>query len=268
MSSIVLNFAHANGFPSKTYRQFFAALPDNYSIIAKDMYGHEPKFPVSNNWQNQINEMIEFVENNSDAPVYAVGHSFGAALSLQACCTRPDLFKGLIMMEPPAFTGWKSYGIRFMKWAGLTSRYTPAGKAETRKQVWHKDEDVHAYFRGKPLFKQFTDESLNDYVQAGILSEDNEKRLAFKASVEADIFHSVPHNLHHLKGKLTVPATLVTATEGGVLSPAMVSSLLRLFPMQHRQFRRGGHLFPLEQPVHAAKLLVELIDKMETNRAD
>lgn len=268
MSSIVLNFAHANGFPSKTYRQFFAALPNHYKVNAKEKYGHESRFPVSNNWEHLVQEMIEFVEQNNDEPVYAVGHSFGAVLSLQVCCTRPDLFKGLILMEPPAFTGWHSHGIRFMKWTGLTSRFTPAGKAETRKQVWQKGEDIHGYFRGKPLFNQFSDESLQDYVEAGIEKKDEAHTLSFKASVEASIFHSVPHNLHYLKGKLSVPATLVTAATGGVLSSGLIKSLLRTFPMEHKQFRRGGHLFPLEQPIHAAKFLAGLIDEMEAANAN
>lgn len=259
MSQITINFAHANGFPVKSYRQLMSHLPADIKVIAKEQYGHESRFPVSNNWSNQIQEMIEFIEKNADGPVFGVGHSFGALLTLLTSCARPDLFKGLILMEPPAFTGWMSFALKMLKRSGLSDSLTPAGKARVRKQRWEHSDDVVKYFKSKPLFKNFSHEAVQDYVSAAVTSEQEYQTLSFKAEVEADIFHHVPHHLRSLKGKLKVPATLVTAPVGGVLSPAQISRLLRYFPMQHRQFHRGGHLFPLEQPAVTAKLLLELM---------
>lgn len=266
MSQVTFNFAHANGFPVSSYRQLMSHLPADINIIAKEQYGHEARFPISNNWGNQIEEMVHFIEMNSDQPVIGVGHSFGALLSLLTCCARPDLFQGLILMEPPAFTGWMSFTLRWLKRTGLTDKLTPAGKARSRKQHWGLNDDVVKYFKAKPLFKDFSHEAVEDYVQASVVKAESHQTLSFKAEVEADIFHHVPHNLRSLKGKLTVPTTLITAPNGGVLNPAQINRFLSYFPVKHQLFHGGGHLFPLEQPAATAKLLLELVSELQSRK--
>ena len=268
MQPIVLNFVHANGFPSGCYRRLFAALPSSFEVQAKDQYGHDKRWPVNANWNNQIQELIEFVQQHNDQPVYAVGHSFGACLSLQACCLRSDLFKGLIMLDPPAFTGWRGVGVKLLKMAGLTAKFTPAGKAEVRKQTWSHMDEVFPYFRGKALFELFSDAALQDYITAGIEPHGQGGRLRFKAAVEAELFHNIPDDLNQLKDQLTVPATLVTASKGSVMTPALVRRFLRSFPIEHLSVDFGGHLFALEQPHQTAALVTAIIQRMEQRRVE
>lgn len=268
MSDITINFAHANGFPVSSYKQFMAHLPKNIRVIAKEQYGHEPHFPISNNWENQIQEMIQFVENNADGPVYGVGHSFGALLTLVTSCARPDLFKGVLLMEPPAFTGWVSFALKWFKKAGLSDKFTPSGKARTRRAKWAHDEDMVQYFRGKTLFNDFSDQGIQDYVEAATDTDKEGRKLSFQAEVEADIFKHCPHNLKSLKGKLAVPATLVTATKQPVLNPAQVRQLLNYFPAKHHINHGAGHLFPLEQPSSAANLVVKLLSDIMQRAGD
>ncbi len=83
-----LHFAHANGFPAASDQKLFNALPENFEVIALDKFGHTPRFPISNNWSNQVAELIHYVEGAATAPVYAVGHSFGAVICYMAVCTR------------------------------------------------------------------------------------------------------------------------------------------------------------------------------------
>ncbi|MCY7296345.1 alpha/beta fold hydrolase [Alteromonas sp. a30] len=262
MSNITVNFAHANGFPVAAYKQFMSHLPDEIRVIAKAQYGHEPHFPISNNWENQITEMINFIESHASEPVYGVGHSFGALLTLVTCCARPDLFKGVLLMEPPAFTGWLSFALKWSKRMGLSDKLTPSGKARTRKAKWSKHDDMVQYFRSKTLFEDFSDESIQDYVESATQIQDDTRELTFKAHVEAEIFKHCPHNLKSLRGQLRVPATLVTATKKPVLNNAQVKTLLDYFPAKHVVNRGAGHLFPLEQPIASAKLVVSLLDEL------
>ena len=55
--SHTLHFAHANGFPSGSYRKMFAALPEDYQVMAIEKFGHSSRFPVSNNWDMQADDV-------------------------------------------------------------------------------------------------------------------------------------------------------------------------------------------------------------------
>ena len=259
MTQLTINFAHANGFPAASYRQLFEHLPEQIEVLAKPRYGHEPHFPVSRNWDNQINEMAQFIEANVAEPVIGVGHSFGALLTLLTSIARPDLFKGLILIEPPAFTGVKARTIQFLKMTRMINKVPLAKLARNRRNGWAIDEDIVAYFRGKALFKEFSDTAIADYVTAGMVQENDAYKLFFKPEVEADIFLNVPHHLHKLRGKMTRPATLITAANGGVVNGSGIARLCRYFDLSHHIFHQGGHLFPLEKPSATAKLIQDLL---------
>ena len=43
-------FSHANGFPAGTYRTLFEAWrAAGYAVHAVEKYGHDPRWPVTNN---------------------------------------------------------------------------------------------------------------------------------------------------------------------------------------------------------------------------
>ena len=63
-------FAHANGFPSATYGKLFAALAPEYTVAHLPQHGHDPRFPVDDNWQNLVDELIHHLEQQPQ-PVWA-----------------------------------------------------------------------------------------------------------------------------------------------------------------------------------------------------
>ena len=52
-------FAHANGFPSATYGKLFAALAPDFQVQHLEQHGHDPRFPVNDNWSNLVDELIQ-----------------------------------------------------------------------------------------------------------------------------------------------------------------------------------------------------------------
>lgn len=76
-------FAHANGFPSATYRKLFDALAPEYEVTHMDRHGHDPRFPVDDNWNNLLDELFEQLERLHE-PVWGIGHSFGGMLHYRA----------------------------------------------------------------------------------------------------------------------------------------------------------------------------------------
>lgn len=260
----MINFAHANGFPAASYNKLWSLLPGEHKIIAKPMYGHDPLRPVSDNWQNQVEELIRFVRDNAEEPVIAVGHSFGGVISFMACCQAPDLFKGLIMLDPPIVTGMVSKLFRLLKKTPLIDSLTPSGKSKNRKSSWSPGEDVHAYFKPKALFRYFDEDCLSDYVRSVTSKDPEGAKLIYEVAVETQIFRYIPHNIHHFDGKLNMPAYLYTAEHTNVCFPFIARRFQKQHPgMEYHVLTGVGHMFPLERPRDTAMILAELIAKIE-----
>ncbi len=259
-SAPVYHFAHANGFPANSYRQLFTALPGSWQRISIDKFGHNTRLPVNANWRNQVAEMISYIRAHrpGNQPVIAVGHSFGAVVSYMAACEAPDLFSGLIMLDPPLVTGFPSTLVRLAKWTPLIDRITPARLAVTRRTRWPASTDMAAYFAGKGLFKDMDPRCIRDYVEAVIAKRGEHWHLTFDADIEAALFRNVPHNLHRYYGRLQCPATLVVGADSTVCRPAMRQRFLKGNNMAYRQVP-GGHMFPLEYPEAVAATLQQIV---------
>ncbi|XOV77697.1 MAG: alpha/beta fold hydrolase [Aestuariibacter sp.] len=263
----IINFAHANGFPAPSYNKLWRLLPGDHQIIAKPMYGHDEHRPVSDNWQNQVEELLAFVKTNADEPVIAVGHSFGGVISFMACCQAPELFKGLIMLDPPIVAGMVSRLFRVLKKTPLIDSVVPSGKSKYRKSEWQPDEDLHAYFKPKALFRYFDEECLADYIRSATVKDKEGARLIYKVAIETQIFRYIPHNIHHFDGKLKVPAYLYTAEHTNVCFPYIARRFQRCHPgMKYHVIPKVGHMFPLEKPQQTAQLLAELIAEIDTKQ--
>ena len=264
--TINVNFAHANGFPAQSYRQMFNALPDYVHLVAKDKYAHDHRFPLVDHWHNQVDEMIEFVAKQQENPAFAarptiaVGHSFGAVLSYLACCKRPDLFQGLVMLDPPLITGAASFVFQMAKRTRFIDKLTPAGLTRIRRKTWHIDNDLLKYFKSKALFKDMKDQCIKDYIEAVMQQDKHQLKLNFEVQVEADIFRTIPTNLNKQYGKLQCDAYLITGKETKVCVPALYNRFLKGNPtMKHVKLDKGGHMYPLEYPELVAEKITKLI---------
>jgi len=261
MTQTTLNFVHANGFPSGSYQALFDSFPSDINVIALDKYGHDPQYPVKDNWQPLVEQLIQYVEEQHQfaEPVVAVGHSFGGVLSFLAVCQRPDLFKGLIMIDPPVFTGSAAMIARILKKTKLIDKFSPAGRAKKRRSHWPINSNVVELFSRRSLFKNFDPRCLNDYVKHGIIEKNDQLELAFRADIEAAIFRELPTNLNSYKNKLTVPAKLIFAEQTDVCPTHFFKKFTKLNKLMQLSSVPGGHMFPLERPEDTAQLIMETI---------
>jgi pimeloyl-ACP methyl ester carboxylesterase len=265
---VMVHFAHANGFPAKSYSKLFAHLNDNIELIALDKFAHNAEFPLNNNWENQVDELIHFVEKkraqlNSDLPIVLVGHSFGAVISFLACCKKPALFSGLIMLDPPLITGLASWIFKFAKKSRLIDKITPAGKTKIRNKKWHHKTDLVQYFGKRALFKNMDVDCIADYVAAVTHEHQGERVLHFDTQVEADIFRTIPINLHKQYGKLSTQSYLLTGKYTEVCIEKLRNPFIKgNLTISHEAFDFGGHMFPLEKPIEVASRVNILIEKL------
>ena len=255
---VIVHFAHANGFPAGSYAKLFGHLSANIELIALDKFAHSPEFPLNNNWSNQVDELIHYVEKERSLlgpqlPVVLVGHSFGAVISYLACCKKPELFSGLILLDPPLITGAASWLFRLAKKGKLIDKITPAGKTKIRNTKWHHKTDLVAYFKARALFKNMDTDCIADYVVAVMREHQDERVLNFDVQVEADIFRTIPDNLHKQYGRLQAPCYLLTGKHTEVCVPKLRNRFIKGNPtVTHKALNFGGHMFPLEKPTEIA----------------
>ncbi len=259
--SLTLHFAHANGFPAGSYRQLFQQLPQHWKVLAKPMFGHEPELPVGDNWQNQVQELINYVEQHRGGEkIYAVGHSFGAVISFMAACKRPDLFAGLVVIDPPLVLGAGSFLLRTAKQTAYINKITPARLAEYRNRQWSRDTDLVTYFQSKSLFRNMQPACIADYVESATQVSGEHRHLAFEPEIEAEIFRNVPHNLDSFKGQLQCPGLLITGAQSDVCKAKHWRRFVSSNSIAHKELP-GGHMLPLEYPKELANELIHTLSQ-------
>ena len=258
----LINFVHANGFPAGSYRTFLHYFAEDYEIVAQEQYGHNPKFPIHNNWQYLVDELIAYLRQQ-DQPVICIGHSFGGVISFLAACKQPSLFKGLIMLDPPAMTGVMSWLLKIAKNSAYIDKLTPAGKSNTRRRHWPVNTNVNHLFSQKRLFKDFDRRCLNDYTHSAMAFRNGRIELTFNTQTETEIFRNMPTNLSSFNNKLTLPAALIY----GESSELNLPSFFKRFASKNKKIAlhsiAGGHMFPLEKPMATATLIKKVIKQWD-----
>ncbi|WP_017429737.1 alpha/beta hydrolase [Vreelandella jeotgali] len=242
-----LVFAHANGFPGLSYKSLLAPLGDTFAVHTLECLGHDPDYPVEHNWNALVEELLDSLPPPSAGPVLGVGHSLGGILMAMAARRQPQRFRGVIMLDSPLMLGPDALVMKVAKRLGLMDRITPAGKTSRRRRYWPSREAMADSLRHRSLFRRFTPEALDDYVQAGSRDrEDGRIALAFDPAVEARIFRHLPDNLSRLPGRLEVPTVVIAGEASDLLTATRIRRLERrgLTVLG----TPGAHMFPMECP--------------------
>ena len=249
-------FAHANGFPAEVYGELFKQFPE-FNINYISMLGHG-KYQIKNSWKDIVPEIIDYFEANYTEPVWAIGHSFGAVLLAFAAEQRPDMFKGLIMMDPPVLSRKIRWGLAITQFFGISHKFMPlAKKAANRSNHFPSRAFVSEKLRNKFLFKNFSDESFNNYIQYGWEDAKDGIRLSFKKEIETKIFALTAPIYGSFK--LKIPSYYLYATLGDIANTRSINSIKHLFPNTTFIPFEGDHLFPLEQSEICGSELIKII---------
>jgi pimeloyl-ACP methyl ester carboxylesterase len=258
-TATTLVFSHANGFPASTYGVLFDAWrAAGIEVLALEKFGHDPRFAISSNWPQLRQQLIEFVEREAAGPVFFVGHSLGGYLSLMAACTRPDLARGLVLLDAPVLGGWRAHSVHMAKLSGLMRRISPGRVAERRRHEWPSAEAMHAHFARKAAFARWHPKVLADYVAHGGEAFEGGHRLAFSREVEARIYNTLPHHFDTLLARhpLRCPAAFIGGTRSAEVRQVGLEATRRL-THGRMTWIEGGHLFPFEKPEETAAAVLE-----------
>jgi len=261
MTKPLLHFCHGNSFPSGTYRQLLDGLRTHYEVRQTDMVGHDPRYPVDDNWSNLVDELIGQLEAHG-RPAILVGHSLGGMLSTMAAARRPDLVRCVVMLDSPVVAGWRALAWRFVKLIGKGGRFSPGRFSERRRNVWPNRQAAYDHFMSKDIFAAWAPGVLDDYLEVGLKPHPDGVQLRFDRGVETAIYNSLPHHLGDLiKRGFPVPVGFIGATRSEELRQAGLSSTRRLVGANFIM-TEGSHLYPMEHPARAAQLTHEMIVRL------
>lgn len=261
MSLPILHFAHANGFPSDTYRTLFEHLRRHYDVRALPMHAHNPAYPPDDGWENLARELLDELLARYDRPVILAGHSLGGALCLMAAKARPDLVRCVVLLDSPVIAGWRALAWRIAKSLGRSDRFSPARFSIRRRTHWPDAETVYKQYVTKPLFARWAPEVLRDYIEHGLVPDSEGVTLRFRRETETAIYRTLPHHFGKMIKRFPVPVGFIGGTDSNELRQAGSRSTRRLVG-RHFRLLQGGHLFPMESPDMAARAVHEMIEEL------
>jgi len=211
-------------------------------------------------WRALADELKAEIENRYTQKIIGLGHSLGGILHFLAAVENPELYKAIILLDAPIISRLSSAGIRFLK---LTNRMQNSPLVKTtrfRRAAWKTKDEAFEHFKKKEKFAKFDEDVLRDYVEYGTVKTEKGVELFFSPNVEAKIYHTLPHYLPKLRGKLKVPAFYIGGTNSQEAKLARLGFMQKHFPFEF-QFIEGTHLFPSEKPQETAKIIKQIYSK-------
>ncbi len=256
MSLIV--FSHANSFPAGTYQVLFRNLRSRgFLVKSLERFGHEPDYPVTNNWPHLVRQLHDFAAAEVDKagePAFLVGHSLGGFLSVMCAASHPRLARGVLLLDSPLVGGWMSHALRAAKRTPLVGALSPGSVSRKRRNRWPSREAALEHFRRKKAFAGWDPQMLADYVAHGTRDEGGERVLSFDRDIETTIYNTLPDHLERLlrQHPLRCPAAFIGGLQSQEIKQVGLGMTARVtqvrmpcsmaptwFPMESRSHGRG-----------------------------
>jgi len=230
-----------------------APLASRFTVSWIEAIGTDARFPVTEGWPHLVDQLIESIQE----PVYGVGHSLGGYLNYLAAVRRPELFRAIVLLDAPIIGAFRGGMLGATKRLGIVDRVTPAGATRDRRSTWSSREEAKAHFRSRALFRHFTDECLDDYVNYALVEREGALHLKINPVIEYQIYRTIPHDMMKHLPKLHVPAAFIGGEDSDVVRRVRLAGMKPKFRMRKVP---GGHLFPFERPRDAATSIAQVLD--------
>jgi pimeloyl-ACP methyl ester carboxylesterase len=261
-------FSHANSFPASTYRVLFAQLrARGFRVEAVEKYGHDPKYPVTNNWPHLVQQLVDFAAPQAErhgGKAWLVGHSLGGFLSVMAAARAPQLARGVLLIDSPMLGGWRATTLGLAKRTPLVGSVSPGRISRARRNAWPDAAAALEHFRHKKAFAKWDPEVLADYIAHGTRDEVHEGQvrrvLDFDRDVETAIYNTLPDNLDRLlrRHPIKCPVAFLGGRESAEMRQVGMAMTARIVGADGKgdpgrvMLLDGSHLFPMERPLATA----------------
>lgn len=187
-------FLHATGFNAITYQSILEPLGSQMHVAALDMRGHgRSRLPANpkklKSWNKFRDDVIHVLEKTSPEGAVLGGHSMGATVALLVAGKRPDLVKGLVLVDPVLLRRslLRVYNIPLLNMTIPKSGMSKG--ALKRRREFGSPGEAAEQLRGRGAFKTWRAPFLDDYVVDGVLrGDDGRFMLSCTPEWEAAVF--------------------------------------------------------------------------------
>jgi len=255
----VLHLSHANGFPISVYLPLMSELAKGFRVIGLSLRGQDGLGEGILSWHRLAMDLIGFLDSLRVGPVLGLGHSIGAVTTMFSAARRPDLFSGIVLLDPVLLPRRYIFLTRLLKLAGRKDRFPLAVRARKRRNGWQSRREALEFFRGKNLFQGWEESFLRAYVTYA-LRPDADGRLVLVCPPEAEArgFENYPVDVWSWPRRLRTPTLLVRGEHSEVLTKGCYERFLRLCPVARGAIvAMAGHFLPMQNPSETIRLVRE-----------
>lgn len=250
---------HASLGSSSQWRPLMESLGASYRVVAPDLYG----YGRSPDWQGdrklRLSDELALIEplfEIIDEPVHLVGHSYGAAIALQAAIHMPSRVKSLVLYEPVLFS------------LLLHGQGTHPAELEVRSL---RDDVVRAMDGGDVLSaaRRFVDYWVGENSWDTIPLSRRQIMLdgMLKVRAEWDTPYTDDTPLEAYRG-IDVPTLLLHGADSPAPMRRLANLMGRLFPRAHsRELGGVGHMAPITHPMRINREIGHFLGRIDPPRS-
>ena len=267
-SGPVAHLLHANGFCAGTYSPFVKHLMDELRIVASDLRGHgdsdRPKLKRVSNWHIFADDLKELIEQTMSPPIIGMGHSLGAVTTYIAAAKYPRLFSAIILIDPAILPRRKLWWFAALRMIGLAGNRQLAQAARRRRKTFQgKSEALKRFTSGHGIFKSWSQEFVEAYLECGLLEKDSETAvLKCDPELEAQIFESVPFDVWRYAKKIACPVLAIRGEHSEVFTADSAGRLKHIISdYELATIPDAGHFVPMGKPQKCARVIAEFIHR-------
>lgn len=249
----LLVFAHATGFNAGTYRSLLGPLAAQFRILAIDQRGHglspAPAEPDElRTWDTFSDDLVALLDL-LDEPAFLSGHSMGGRVAMLAAAARPELARGLLMIEPVLMHPSVSRKLWLARKFGRPPPNPLAQGAARRRAVFGSRDMMMDAYRGRGAFATWPDSYLRDYIDGGTRDLPNgEVELSCAPAWEAATFGSAGQFFWRALGKVRCPVHVLYAETESTLREGVPELIRSRQPAWDLELVPGTtHFLPMER---------------------
>ena len=176
----------------------------------------------------------------------------------------PQLFSGLILIDPVILPRKTLWLIAAMKLLGLAGNIPLAKAARRRRRNFQgKTEALKLFAAGRGIFKNWSEEFVHAYLKCGLLEKDAETAvLKCDPELEAQIFESVPLDVWKYAPRISCPVLLIRGEHSDTISADSARRLNHLIADYELQtISKAGHFIPMEKPAQCASAIMDFVHR-------
>jgi pimeloyl-ACP methyl ester carboxylesterase len=269
-SGQVVHLAVANGFPPQTYTPMLRPFFESYKVVSlppRALWPGEQPPAQLRQWDAVADDLLTGLYAHDLYDVIAIGHSFGGIASMLAAITEPERFRALVLLDPTVIPQTWIEGFAAMQADGSIVDFPLVQGARRRRRSFESANTAYDYFKSRPLFGDWPDETVRLYADSGTrpAAGGQDVELAWSPEWEAYYFAAGYTGTWQVIPKLRghLPILAIRGGTSDTFQPQAVEPMRAMLPeMAYAEVPGHGHLFPHSAPAETARIILDWLQTL------